>query len=88
MVAIERDMAPVGRVETHGIARIMDETKSSLKSTEMYAFILAVVGVLYAANEASNFFADQAWTLVTALTIGYMVSRGLAKSGSRHSGND
>jgi hypothetical protein len=25
-----------------------------------------------------------AWTLVTALTVGYLLSRGLAKSGSRH----
>jgi hypothetical protein len=60
------------------------ETKLSLKTTELWAFVLAVVGVLYAASEAENFAADQAWTLVAALTIGYMLSRGLAKAGSRH----
>ncbi|MFP5370353.1 MAG: hypothetical protein ACLGI3_06350 [Actinomycetes bacterium] len=60
------------------------ETKLSLKTTELWVFVLAVVGVLYAAREADNFAADQAWTLVAALTIGYMVSRGLAKAGSRH----
>ncbi len=65
-----------------------DETKLSLKTTELWAFVLAVVGVLYAANEADNFAADQAWTLVAALTIGYMLSRGLAKAGSRHHVDD
>ena len=29
------------------------------------------------------FLADKAWFYVTLLTIGYMISRGLAKSGSR-----
>ncbi len=61
-----------------------DETKLSLKTTELWAFVLAVVGVLYAANEADNFAADQAWTLVVVLTVGYMVSRGLAKAGTSH----
>ena len=28
--------------------------------------------------------ADQAWLYVTILSVGYMISRGLAKSGSRH----
>ena len=30
-----------------------------------------------------NFGADPAWRYVTYLTIGYMISRGLAKPGSR-----
>ena len=29
------------------------------------------------------FLADKAWFYVTLLTVGYMVSRGLAKAGSR-----
>jgi hypothetical protein len=61
-----------------------DETKLSLKTTELWAFVLTVIGVLYAAYEANNFAADQAWTLVAVLTVGYMISRGLAKAGSRH----
>ena len=31
----------------------------------------------------SDFGAQEAWFYVTLLTIGYMISRGLAKSGSR-----
>lgn len=34
-------------------------------------------------HHASDFGPQEAWFYVTLLTIGYMVSRGLAKSGSR-----
>jgi hypothetical protein len=30
------------------------------------------------------FLADKAWLYIVILSVGYMVSRGLAKSGSRH----
>jgi hypothetical protein len=33
------------------------------------------------------FLADKAWLYVVILSVGYMVSRGLAKSGSRHHGD-
>ena len=33
--------------------------------------------------DAGGLGAKQAWLYVTVLTVGYMVSRGLAKSGSR-----
>jgi len=53
----------------------------------MIAFVLAVFGVLIAAaivdqSDAGGLGAKQAWLYVTILTVGYMVSRGLAKSGS------
>ena len=65
--------------------RVSTETKASFKTTEMLAYIAAVAGVLIAAAvvDASDFGAQEAWFYVTLLTIGYMVSRGLAKSGSR-----
>jgi hypothetical protein len=68
--------------------RLSTETKASFKTTEFFAFLAAVAGVLIAAgmvDEANNggFGARQAWLYVTILTVGYMVSRGLAKSGSR-----
>jgi hypothetical protein len=64
------------------------ETKASFKTTEFFAYIAAVIGVLIAAGvvdeaNAGGFGAKQAWLYVTVLTVGYMVSRGLAKSGSR-----
>jgi hypothetical protein len=34
-------------------------------------------------GDAGGIGARQAWLYVTILTVGYMISRGLAKSGSR-----
>jgi hypothetical protein len=46
---------------------------------------VVAIGVLIASAmvDGEDFGAQDAWFLVTLLTIGYMVSRGLAKSGSR-----
>ena len=69
-----------------------EETKPSFKTTELIVYVLAVIGVLIASavtgdagaeNGRDIFAADKAWWFITLLTIGYMVSRGLAKSGSR-----
>jgi hypothetical protein len=75
------------QVSTHArpAPRVSTETKASHKTTELIAYVLAVLGVLIASAmvDASDFGPQEAWFYVTLLTIGYMVSRGLAKSGSR-----
>ena len=54
----------------------------------------AVLGVLIASamvdqnEDGQGFGADKAWLYVTILTVGYLVSRGLAKAGSYEHGND
>ena len=65
--------------------RISTETKASFKTTELIAYVAAVLGVLIASAvvDARDFGAQEAWFYITLLTIGYLVSRGLAKSGSR-----
>ena len=65
--------------------RVSTETKSSYKTTELIAYVVAVIGVLIASalTDTSDFGTQEAWFYVTLLTIGYMVSRGLAKAGSR-----
>ena len=70
---------------TRAARRISTETKSSFKTTELIAYVAAVLGVLIASAivDVRDFGAQEAWFYVTLLTIGYMVSRGLAKSGSR-----
>ena len=66
------------------------ETKAAFKTTEFVVYLVAVAGVLLASflvgdadGRGDVFLADKAWFYVTLLTIGYMVSRGLAKAGSR-----
>jgi hypothetical protein len=65
--------------------RISSETKASFKTSELVAYVVVALGVLIAAAvvDVRDFGAQEAWFYVTLLTIGYMVSRGLAKSGSR-----
>ena len=71
-------------------ARKSTETKASFKTTELIAYVAAVVGVLVASllvkttsSHGDYFRADQAWFYIVLLTLGYLGSRGLAKSGSR-----
>ena len=70
--------------------RLSTETKASFKTSELFAYLGAVVGVLMASQligaedgHDDYFRADRAWFFVVLLTIGYLLSRGIAKSGSR-----
>jgi hypothetical protein len=71
-----------------GAVRRSTETKAAFKTTELIAYVAAVVGVVIAgmvvdSTNAGGLGAKQVWLYVTILTVGYMISRGLAKSGSR-----
>ena len=72
--------------------RLSTETKSATKSTEFFAYVAAVLAVIVTANFYDStdngtvgdpFGATTAIRYVVYLTIGYMIARGLAKSGSR-----
>jgi hypothetical protein len=83
------DQDPRGAVapRTH-IRRLSTETKAAFKTTEFFSYIAVLVGVLIAgavvdSSDAGGYGARQVWLYATILTVGYMVSRGLAKSGSR-----
>jgi len=72
--------------DTDYTRRVSTETKASVKTTELIVYVVAVVGVFIAsamADDASDFGTQEAWFYISLLTIGYMISRGLAKSGSR-----
>ncbi len=64
--------------------RGVDETKAAFKTTEIVFYVATVIAVLIAAKVDDSLDGRGAWQLVTALTIGYLLSRGLAKSGSKH----
>jgi hypothetical protein len=59
------------------------ETKSSFKTSEFFVYVIAVAAVLIASLVVDGFNATEGWMFFTYLTIGYMISRGLAKAGSR-----
>jgi hypothetical protein len=66
--------------------RTHDETKHALKTTEFFA-MGGVIGAILIASAISDSLGDvRAWTLVAAVAIGYIISRGLAKSGTKYVG--
>jgi hypothetical protein len=68
--------------------RTTDETKHALKTTEFFAMV-GIIGAILIASAVSDTFGDRrAWTLVAAVAIGYMISRGLAKSGTKYVGGE
>jgi len=64
------------------------ETKPAFKTTELVIWALTVAGVLIAAAMTENLDGHDAWKYVAWLSIGYMISRGLAKAGSYAKDND
>jgi hypothetical protein len=65
-----------------------DETKNALKTTEFIAMTGVIAAILIATWVSDSLDDVRAWTLVAAVAIGYMISRGLAKSGSRYAGGE
>ena len=64
--------------------RYMDvETKPFFLTSEFAVAVAAVAGIAITAASSDAFGAWRAWILVSAVTIGYMLARGIAKSGSR-----
>jgi hypothetical protein len=65
-----------------------DETKNALKTTEFFAMVAVNAAILIAAWVSDSLNDVRAWTLVAAVAIGYIISRGLAKSGSKYVGDE
>ena len=68
--------------------RTSDETKASFKTTEFWAMAGVIAAILIASAVSDSLGDVRAWTLVAAVAIGYMVSRGLAKSGTKYVGGE
>jgi|SRR5215210_2161450 len=76
------------------VARLSTETKHAFKTTEFWAMVAVIAGILVASaivdqgegtggSATDAFPANRAWLYVAIVAVGYMVSRGLAKAGSR-----
>jgi hypothetical protein len=70
------------------VPRHSDETKLSFKTTEFWAMAGVIAAILIAAAISDSLDDVRAWTLVTVVAAAYIVSRGLAKAGSRYSGGE
>lgn len=77
-------------VAAESVSRRSTETKASFKTTEFAAYIAVVAGILISAalvkatrGHHDAFNAMHAWLYIAIVTVGYMISRGLAKSGSK-----
>ena len=66
--------------------RTSEETKPSFKTTEFWAMAVIILAILIASAVSDSLGDVRAWTLVAAVGIGYMISRGLAKSGTKYLG--
>src|ERR1051326_4152935 len=83
-----RDDDAIGRSRI--ARRVSTETKASFKTTEFFAMVVLIVGILISAavitassGHPDRFVASDAWLYAAIVGVGYMISRGLAKSGSR-----
>jgi hypothetical protein len=93
-MAVETKFQPTIRTgRGNSVARLTTETKQAFKTTEFWAMVLLIVGVLIASrvvgdhngnsNGVDAFPAVRAWLYIAIIGAAYMVSRGLAKAGSR-----
>ena len=69
-------------------SQTQDETKLSFKTTEFWAMGGVIAAILIAAAVSDSLGDVRAWTLVTVVAAAYIISRGLAKAGSRYSGGE
>jgi hypothetical protein len=84
-VGTESRTRPLDRV-----SRLKTETKQAFKTTEFWAMVGVIVAILVSAaaikggdtGGTDEFVARNAWLYVSIVAAAYIVSRGLAKSGS------
>ena len=86
MATVETTERARRRTPLNVSGRASDETKLSLKTTEFWAMAGIIVAILIASAVSDTLGDVRAWTLVAAVGIGYMISRGLAKSGTKYAG--
>ena len=81
-----------GPADTHEFGDVQVSTghQSAYITVELILYLLAAVGIFITAavvdesGSAEGFGASEAWFYVTLLTVGFLLSRGLAKIGGRN----
>jgi hypothetical protein len=81
-----------GPADTHefGDVQVSTGRQSAYITVELILYVLATLGIFLTAavidegDNAQGFGASDAWFYVTLLTVGFLLSRGLAKIGGRN----
>lgn len=81
-----------GDTHNFGDLQISTGRQSAYITVELILYLLATLGVFITSaivdeDNGSGFTASQAWFYVTLLTVGFLISRGLAKINSRGDSN-
>ena len=72
------------RADSNGQRRTFTETKLGFKTTEFMLAIAAIVAILIATYVAdADLDANDGWKYMSWVAVAYIVSRGLAKLGTR-----
>ena len=90
-MAVHTERARSGTAPRGAVARLTTETKQAFKTTEFWAMVAVVASILIASwivdggggGDGDAFPAVRAWLYVAIVASAYVVSRGLAKAGSR-----
>jgi hypothetical protein len=90
-MAVNTERVRAGRAPAGVYARLTTETKQAFKTTEFWAMVGIVASILIASwivddggsGDSDAFPAVRAWLYVAIVAAAYIVSRGLAKAGSR-----
>ena len=83
-----------GAADTHefGDVQVSTGRQSAYITVELILYLLAAIGIFITAavidesGSGQGFGASDAWRYVTWLTVGFLISRGLAKVGTHHNG--
>jgi hypothetical protein len=87
---VEAHTATTPRATVPEGRRLAMETKQAFKTTEFWAMVGVIAAILVSAaaikggdtGGTDEFIARQAWLYVAIVAAAYLISRGLAKSGS------
>jgi hypothetical protein len=78
------DRQPAGDRQPTVIRRTFTETKNGFKTSEFYVMVLFVAGVLLSSYaDADSLARERGWFIAGLAVAAYIVSRGLAKLGTR-----
>jgi hypothetical protein len=64
------------------------ETKPFFLTSEFAGALLAIFGIAITAAASDSFGAWRAWVLISGITAAYLLSRGIAKAGTRSHSDD